>query len=64
MSLWKDNSVQYPRLLAEVWGVITFDQISDLADSMDMPRNKVTELFERAEHEFEDIKERLIADVL
>ena len=40
------------------------DQLSDFADSMDIPRNKVMGLFLRAEQEFEEIKERLIADVL
>jgi hypothetical protein len=55
-SVWDDNEVQFTRLLAEVYGVITPEQIGDLARSMDLSEKDVRVLFARAEILFERIK--------
>jgi hypothetical protein len=52
-----DNSIQFPRLLAEINAVgLTKQQMRDLCSSMDLDERHVRALFERAEIEFERIK--------
>jgi hypothetical protein len=47
--LWKDSSVQFPRLIAEINALgLTTSQLEDLAGSMDLEIDDVGELFERA----------------
>jgi hypothetical protein len=54
---WKNNSIQFPRLLAEIRAVgLTSEQIQDLTSSMDLTKGQLAELFERAEDEFERLK--------
>jgi phage terminase Nu1 subunit (DNA packaging protein) len=54
---WKNNAIQFPRLLAEIRAVgLTPEQIQDLMSSMDLSKNQLAELFDRAEREFERLK--------
>ena len=49
-NLWSDDSVQFPRLLAEINACgLSEGQYNDIAGSMDLPRERVDELFDRAE---------------
>lgn len=54
---WADNSIQFPRLLAEI--MATQDQLDmlALAQSMDLSVDEVRELFDRAQEKWEQIKE-------
>lgn len=63
-SKWADNSVQFARLLAELHmaGGFTSEQEKALCESMDLEPELVTELLERAELEFENIKARSLRD--
>jgi hypothetical protein len=55
--IWNDNSVQFPRLLAEVLAVgLTPEQYAQLGESMDLSTAEIDEVFERAECEFSSIK--------
>jgi hypothetical protein len=58
VSTWKDNDVQFPRLLAEIASTIDFnsDQVRDLCDSMDIHKDSLDELFERAKARWDRIK--------
>ncbi len=56
---WDTNSIQFPRLLAEVWAVLEYEQYRELAVSMDLSEDEVRSLFQRADEEWEAIKERL-----
>ena len=56
-SAWKDNSIQFPRLLAELWACGLDSGVYDnLEASMNLSRKRIYELFERAEKEWERIK--------
>ena len=57
-TVWNDDSIQFPRLLAEVYAIVMFtdDQLDELSESMDLPRERLYELFERAETKWEAIK--------
>jgi hypothetical protein len=58
MTRWEDNSIQFPRLLAEIKAVgLTAKQVADLCKSMDISSNDLHELLDRAEEEFERLKE-------
>ena len=48
--IWSDNSIQFPRLLAELQmaGAIR-DDLSDVCESMDLPLHRVHELLGRAQ---------------
>jgi len=55
--IWKDNKIQFPRLLAEI--VATQDlNMKELCESMDLDAEEVGELFERAEVEWQKIKDK------
>lgn len=55
---WLDNSIQFPRLLAEIIGVgLTEQQWDDICATMDLDSNNLSELFDRAQAEWEKIKE-------
>lgn len=57
MNKWENNKIQFPRLLAEINAVGLFKkQIEGLCDSMDLTKDEIQELFERAEIEFEKEK--------
>lgn len=56
VDLWYDNSIQFPRLLAEI--VATQDKLDlpALAESMDVTVEEINELLDRAQREWEVIK--------
>lgn len=56
--VWNDNTIQYPRLIAELQmaGAFTEQVIADLCDSMDLEQTEVQELIDRACDEFDQIK--------
>jgi hypothetical protein len=56
MNKWKDNSIQFPRLLAEIIATQELD-IPALAESMDLTEHDVLHLFDRAEIEWQEIKD-------
>lgn len=53
---WDRNELQFPRLLAEVHGVLEKSQFRDLAAAMDLDVDQVGDLFDRADAEWERIK--------
>ena len=60
---WENNSVQFPRLLAEIRGVgLTVKQEKALCASMDLTPRDIYVLLERADKEWERIKERHVAE--
>ena len=59
-TLWRDNNVQFARLLAEIRGIGLSDrQMHYLREVMDLEDSEINELLERAEVEFQKIKEKL-----
>lgn len=58
--LWKDNSIQFPRFIAEAEaaGAFTYPVLSDMADSMNLTVREVTEIIDRAQAEWEKIKKK------
>ena len=62
-SLWDNDAVQFPRLLAEIRAIgLTSTQYSELACEMDLSRDKIDELLERAETEWQAHKERFFKE--
>jgi hypothetical protein len=57
-SKWKDNLVQFSRLIAEMEsaGVFTGDIIGKLSNEMDLTSLEICELIERAQKEWEKAK--------
>lgn len=56
--LFSNDSIQFPRLLAEINALgLSRAQLNDLCASMDLRPDEVAQLFERAEREWERIKE-------
>lgn len=57
---WKDNSIQFPRLIAELdaMGVFTPEVLDALKASMDLSYEEIAELRDRAEEAWEVIQER------
>jgi hypothetical protein len=55
---WEDNSIQFPRLLAEIQANIEMSDkdFEDMCDSMDLTEDAVNEIFDRAQEEWERIK--------
>lgn len=56
---WMDDSVQFPRLIAEINATQDHLDIESLADSMDLETGDVHELFNRADRAWELAKRRL-----
>jgi len=56
--LWEDNYVQFTRLLAEIMatGCLTEEVWDTLLDEMDLESDDLSELFERAQEEWERMK--------
>lgn len=52
---WHNDDIQFPRLISELRGVLTKNQIADVAESMDLPVARVEELLARAESAWEEI---------
>jgi hypothetical protein len=54
---WEINQVQFARLIAEIAAVgLTEEQVQDLCISMDIEPHDLSELFDRAETEWQIIK--------
>ena len=58
---WEDDSIQFPRLIAEIIANVNIDDLAfqDLQDSMDLSRAEVNSLFDRAIASWEKAKEGL-----
>jgi hypothetical protein len=55
--VWKDDSIQFPRLLAEIYALgLDESQMIALGESMDLDPERIKELLERAEAKFEELK--------
>ena len=52
---WQDNAVQFPRLLAEIMANCNLDMPA-IAEAMDLSVEQLSELFDRADQAWEDIK--------
>ncbi len=59
MDVWYDNHIQFPRLLAEMisCGVPTDEQARQLCEEMDLTMGELSELLDRAQAEWERVKE-------
>jgi hypothetical protein len=57
-SNWDNNNIQFARLIAEAEaaGAFTLKVMRDMADSMDLDVGYVSELIDRAQISWEDIK--------
>lgn len=56
--LWLDDSIQFPRLLAEIWANgIPLAQLNTICESMSITNDQLYELFDRADTEWERQKE-------
>ena len=55
---WFSNAIQFPRLIEEIQATQNLD-LDALADSMDLEKEDLYELFERARVEWEHIKESI-----
>lgn len=54
---WKNNNIQFPRLLAEIRTIgLTPEQYTHLYESMDLERDYIDEILERAEECWQKIK--------
>lgn len=56
---WRDNAIQFPRLLAEISATQDTLDMQALADAMDLSVEEVNELFDRADTEWERIKKEI-----
>lgn len=56
---WKNDDIQFPRLLVEVQGVLEAGGYNHLLSSMDLNLSQLNELFERAEDKWEKVKPKL-----
>lgn len=62
MEKWKDNSIQFPRLIAEISANVNIseDDWNSLCESMDLNDDELNELFDRADAEWNKIKESIV----
>ena len=60
IELWKDNSIQFPRLIAEINACVDIspEDWEALQESMDLDKDEIGQLFDRAHEEWETIKEK------
>jgi len=58
---WEDDSIQFPRLIAEIEanGGFTVDLLADLSKSMDLDVGNIYKLVDRAQAKWDQIKENL-----
>ena len=61
MNKWNNNKIQFPRLLAEIASssALTDEVMSELRESMDLSNDEINELFDRAQNEWNRIKEEI-----
>lgn len=57
---WSNDDIQFPRLLSEIYSTISFsdEEWDDLCLSMDLDREQIHEVFERADATWQDLKSR------
>lgn len=55
---WNNNDIQFPRLIAECWAVLTEEQFKELCSSMDLDAEELTSLFERADEVWQKAKSK------
>lgn len=55
---WNNDHLQFARLLAEIQACTEFKITNELMESMDLSKEQITEIFDRAEVAWEDIKAR------
>ena len=55
-SKWENDAIQFPRLLAELQGFVSYKVVRLVAKEMDLTPDEVLELFYRAIVEWERIK--------
>lgn len=55
---WEDNAIQFPRLLAEIMATQDNLDADALCEAMDITREELDELFDRAQAAWETIKEK------
>lgn len=62
-SSWEDDSIQFPRLIAELeaQGLFSSEVVEFLAESMDLDSSHVYELVDRAQSRWDEIKSNTIA---
>ena len=60
MSNWNNNSIQFPRLLSEIYANIelTEEQWTNLCNSMDLSQAEILEIMERADNVWQDLKNK------
>ncbi len=58
--MWKNNEIQFARLLCELVAANESLAIEEVARSMDLEVEEVDELFERAHEVFEEAKENIL----
>ena len=58
MGKWSDNSIQFPRLIAEIEaaGGFTPHLMKDLSESMDLSIDDICDIIDRAQTSWERIK--------
>jgi hypothetical protein len=56
MNVWEDDSIQFPRLLAEISATQESLDFEALASSMDLTVEEVSDLFDRADNAWEKAK--------
>ena len=54
--MWEDDCIQFARLLCELRATQDNLDLQELGDSMDLPKHRIDELFERADKVFEKYK--------
>ena len=59
--MWSDNTIQFARLLAEIeyTGALSDRGIADLCDAMDLEKDDLLSLFDRAREQHESHLETL-----
>lgn len=59
IDMWNNNTVQFVRLLAEINAAGLVEETYQLLEeSMDLPRTRIKEIFDRAEASWEAIKDK------
>jgi len=59
--VWNDDSVQFPRLLAEINAIgLSEEQYEELGELMDLEASEINELFDRAISVFEYNKKQIL----
>ena len=61
MNKWENNAIQFPRLIAELetTGAFKPSVVKALCDEMDLTKDELFELIERAQSEWDSMKAKL-----